>query len=212
MPEGSKNTNSKNTSLIQDATGVILAGGKSTRFGRNKAFETIGGSSLIARVVETMTSLFSETIIITNSPSQYRHLGLTMYQDLIKGLGPIGGIYTALKLINKDAAFFVACDMPFLNKSLISHMVEIRESYDVIVPRMGWKIEALHALYTKRCIGQIEKNIRQGIYQVMKVFEHLRVRYVDEKEIRRFDPDLRSFLNINRPQDLRRLEKIWLSS
>ena len=208
MPEGSKNTRTSTDPPFEDIVGVILAGGRSTRYGRNKAFETLGGKSLIARVVETMTSLFKETILMTNTPSEYEHLGLPTYQDLIKGLGPIGGIYTALKIIEKDAGFFVACDMPFLNKALISHMVSIRKDFDVIVPRMGWKIEALHALYRKSCVAQIEKNINDGIYQIVRVFEHVTVRYVDEEEIRQFDPQLRSFLNINRPQDLRRLKNL----
>jgi len=212
MPEGSKNIRTRTDPPFEDIVGVILAGGRSTRYGRNKAFETLGGKSLIGRVVETMTSLFRETILMTNTPSEYEHLGLAMHQDLIKGLGPIGGIYTALKIIQKDAGFFVACDMPFLNRALISHMVSIMEDFDVIVPRMGWKIEALHALYRKRCVAQIEKNINDGIYQVIRVFEHVTVRYVEEEEIRQFDPQFQSFLNINRPQDLRRLENLCLSS
>ena len=212
MPEGSKNTTDRGTPPFDGIVGVILAGGKSTRYGRNKAFELLGNKPLISYVVETMTSLFQETILMTNTPSEYQHLGLDMYQDLIKGLGPIGGIYTALKKIQADAAFFVACDMPFLSKSLISHMVSIREHFDVVVPRMGWKLEALHAIYRKTCVHRIEKNITDGIYQVIQIFRHLTVRYVEEEEIKQFDPEMRSFLNINRPQDLRRLKKLWRNS
>ncbi len=212
MLEGSKNIRDNNTPPFDSIVGVILAGGRSTRYGRNKAFEPLGDKPLISHVVETMTSLFQETILMTNTPAEYQHLGLAMYRDLIEGLGPIGGIYTALKTIQTDAAFFVACDMPFLSKSLISHMVSIRERFDVVVPRMGWKLEALHAIYRKSCIPRIEKNITDGIYQVIRIFRHLTVRYVEEEEIRQFDPKLRSFLNINRPQDLRRLKKQWRNS
>ena len=71
MPEGSKNIRTRTDPPFEDIVGVILAGGRSTRYGRNKAFETLGGKSLIGRVVETMTSLFRETILMTNTPSQY---------------------------------------------------------------------------------------------------------------------------------------------
>jgi len=212
MPEDSENTKAKIKPPFTDSVGIILAGGKSTRYGRNKALENIGGRTLIEHVVETMTSLFESIILITNTPAEYAHLGLPMHEDLIKGLGPIGGIYTALKVIDKDFGFVVACDMPFLSKTLITHMVSIKESFDVVVPRMDWKIEALHAIYRKSCLKQIEKNIAQEIYQVMRLFESVTVRYVEEEEIIQFDPELKSFLNINRPQDLRRLESLWLNS
>ncbi len=212
MPEDSGNTKARPAPPYGNIAGVILAGGKSSRYGRNKAFEKLGGKTLINHVVDTMTSLFQHTILMTNTPSEYEHLGLDMYEDLIKGLGPIGGIYTALKKIDQEAAFLVACDMPFLNRSLITYMVSVWENNDVVVPRMGWKLEALHAIYRKSCVSRIEKNIGNGIYQVIQIFDHLTVRYVDEEEIRQFDPQLRSFLNINRPQDLRRLENLWQNS
>jgi len=126
-----------------------------------------------------MSSLFKDIILMTNTPAEYAYLGLPMVEDIIKGLGPIGGIYTALKVMDKEAGFFVACDMPF---------------------------------YGKRCIRPIERNIDKGIYQVIRVFQDVSVRYVEEEEIRRFDPDLRSFLNVNRPDELRRMRELWQSS
>lgn len=212
MPEDSQNIRVNFSPPIADITGVILAGGKSTRYGRNKALEMLGEKTLIERVVETMSSIFQEVILMTNTPSDYAPLGLRMYEDLVKGLGPIGGIYTALKVINTDSAFVVGCDMPFLNKNLIIHMVSIQPGFDVVVPRMGWKIEALHAIYRKSCLKHIKRNISQKIYQLIRLFQFVVVRYVEEEEIRQFDPELKSFLNINRPQDLRRLESVWLNS
>ncbi|RLB41767.1 MAG: molybdenum cofactor guanylyltransferase [Deltaproteobacteria bacterium] len=212
MLEDSLSTRNKPEPPFRDIVGIILAGGKSARYGRNKALENIGGKALIEHVVDTVRPLFQDIIVITNTPSEYSHLGLEMHQDIIKGLGPIGGIYTALKVIKEDYGFVVACDMPFLNKALITYMVSLKKGFDVVVPRMGWKIEALHAIYNRGCIEQIEKNIQGKIYQVMRVFDSVNVRYVDEEEIKKFDPDLKSFLNINRPHDLRRLETLWLNS
>ena len=210
MPKSLKDTD-HHSSSSKGITGVILAGGKSSRYGKNKAFVEVNGTRLIERVVEILRPIFERIILITNSPQQYAYLNLPMYQDLIADLGPIGGIYTGLETISDEAGFFVACDMPFLNPALICHMLEIRGDYDAVVPRMGWKLESLHTLYTKQCIPAIRELIDSRIYQVMRSFSKIRVRYVDEEEIKSIDPELRSFLNINRPEELsgvQDLEKI----
>jgi molybdopterin-guanine dinucleotide biosynthesis protein A len=191
--------------LFGDITGVILAGGESRRYGRNKALEKINGIPLIEMVIGVMQSVFRHLILITNTPDQYSHLKLPMHEDLVKGLGPIGGISTALTAIPDDAAFLVACDMPFLNRKLIRYMVENRSDFDVVVPRVSGKMESLHAVYAKQCLPAIRKLLDSHEYQVIRIFSEVSVRYIEENEIRGFDPELKSFLNINEPQELRRL-------
>jgi len=189
-------------SSIGNVTGVILAGGKSSRYGRNKALEEINGIRLIERIIDLIRPVFHRLIIITNTPHEYAYLQLPMCEDLIKGLGPLGGIYTGLQAISDGAGFFVACDMPFLNIELIRHLVKLRDDFDAVVPRIDWKIETLHTLYGKQCLLPIKELIDAGECQIIRLFHKIRVRYVDEEEIRGFDPQLRSFFNINRPQDL----------
>lgn len=184
---------------IKDVTGVILAGGKSLRYGTNKALVKIDGIPLIERVINVMGSLFRHLILITNTPDEYSYLKLPMHEDLIKGLGPIGGIFTALMTIRNEAGFFVACDMPHLNRDLIHHMVEVQYDFDAVVPRTQEGTEALHALYGKRCLPPIKRLIDSSQYQIFRFFPKVSVRYVDENEIRRFDPQLESFFNINKP-------------
>jgi len=191
---------------INDVTGVILAGGKSTRYGKNKAFQTINGIPLIEKVLSVMESLFEELIIITNVPHTYSHLEFPVYEDLIAGLGPLGGIFTGLTAVSKEAAFFVACDMPSLNARLLRYMVECKEGFDAVVPRIAGQMEALHALYRTSCIPAIRSLIDAHQYQVFRFFPEVSVRYVDENEIRQFDPELSSFFNINTPQELKKLE------
>ena len=188
---------------IKDVTGVILAGGKSLRYGRNKALVTIDGIPLIERAINVMRSLFTHLILITNTPDEYTHLKLPMHEDLIKGLGPLGGIFTALMTITNQAGFFVACDMPHLNRELIYHMVEVRYDFDAVVPRTQEGTEALHALYGKRCLPSIKRLIDSSQYQIFRFFSKVSVRYVDENEIRRFDPQLESFFNINKPDAIK---------
>ena len=189
-------------SPLKGITGIILAGGKSSRYGANKAFVEINGVQLIERVITVMGSLFERLILITNTPHEYAHLNLPMYEDLIKGLGPIGGVLTGLEAISDESGFFVACDMPFINGDLIHYMVEVRDDYDAVVPRISWKMEALHALYRKSCLTAIRELIESNEYQTIKFFNKVRVRYVDWDEIRAFDPIRRSFFNVNSPQEL----------
>jgi len=187
---------------FQDIAAVILAGGRSSRFGRNKALEKVDGVPLIEKVIDVVRPLFEHLMISTNTPEEYAYLDLPMHEDLIKGLGPLGGIYTALETIKQDGGFVVACDMPFLNRGLIRHMVEIKAGFDVVVPRIDWKIEPLHCLYRKSCLPTIKRSIDSGRYQIIKFFSEVSVRYVDVDEITPFDPELRSFFNINRPQEV----------
>jgi molybdopterin-guanine dinucleotide biosynthesis protein A len=188
-----------------DIAGLILVGGKSSRYGSNKAMVEVDGVRLIERAVRVMQALFREVILLTNTPHEYAYLGLPMVEDLIKGLGPLGGVYTGLETIRCDAGFFVAC---FLNQDLIVHLVESRKGFDVVVPRIGWMIEPLHAVYTKKCLPGIRHLIDVKKYQIVNLFPSIRVRYVDEGEIRAYDPNLRSFFNINKPQDLPEAEKL----
>ena len=111
-------------------------------------------------------------------------------------------IYTGLTILSDETGFFVACDMPFLSESLIRHMVDVTGDFDAVVPRMDWMLEPLHALYSKKCLPIIQEAIGQNEHQILKCFAKLRVRYVDEEELRLWNPDLRSFFNINKPQDL----------
>lgn len=188
---------------VRDVTGVILAGGNSSRYGKNKAFVEVNGTPLIERVIGVMASVFDEVILMTNTPDEYVHLGLPMYADLIKGLGPVGGIYTALTVIRNAAGFFVACDMPALNAGLIRYMAAVRGAFDVVVPKISWRIEPLHAIYGRRCLPEVKRLIDARQYQIFHFFPKVSVRHVTEEEIRRYDPDLSSFFNINRPEDLR---------
>ena len=208
MPSESKISKHKTSRLIKDVAGVILVGGKSSRFGKNKALVKLNGIPLLDRVISVMSSLFQHLVLITNTPDEYAHLNLPMHEDLIKNLGPLGGIYTGLTVIRERIGFFVGCDMPFLSTGLIRHMVETRGDFDVVIPEVSGKVEPLHGLYNQNCLPVIKNMIDSGALQINRFFPEVLVRYVCEVEIRKFDPKLRSFVNINRPDELRRLKKI----
>ena len=151
--------------FFKDVTGFILLGGKSSRYGSNKAFVVIDGVRLVDRVARVMKSIFHRVVLLTNTPEEYAYLEMPMVEDLIKGLGPMGGIYTGLMTLSDEAGFFVACDMPFLSESLIRHMVDVRHDFDVVVPRVGWMLEpkgdqiAASSFTTNLTIRQIASKI-----------------------------------------------------
>ena len=182
--------------------GVVLAGGQSRRFVRNKALAEVDGHALIERVVGVLERLFPQVILITNTPDAYAHLGLSMFSDIIPGLGPIGGIYTALVHLPTPYGFIVACDMPFLNLQLIRYQVSLREGYAIVAPRRDWRIEPLHTLYSRSCLKPFQEAVERGERQIIRFYDKVRVRYVDEEELRQWDPDCRSLANINTPEDI----------
>jgi molybdopterin-guanine dinucleotide biosynthesis protein A len=193
---------SRFTRTSPGVTGLILAGGKSSRYGCNKALVEVEGRTLIEHAVRVMKTVFQEVILLTNTPADYAFLNLPMVEDIIKGLGPIGGIYTGLNTMSEEAGFFVACDMPFLNEALLRYMVEVSGDFDAVVPRIGWMLEPLHAIYTRRCLPVIKNSIDSRDYQIARCFSKISVKYLDEKELRSFDPKLQSLFNINEPKDL----------
>ena len=186
--------------------GLFSREGRAAVTERNKALVNINGIPLIKRVLRVVESLFPSIVVITNTPDDYAFLNLPMFEDKIKGLGPLGGIFTGLNVISKNAGFFVACDMPFLNSGLIRYLASVRQGFDVVVPTFSGKFEALHALYTQNCLPAIEQLIHDGVYQTIQLFQSVSVRYVEEHEMRRFDPELKSFSNINKPEELRKMK------
>lgn len=196
------------TARYEHVTGVILAGGLSTRYGQNKALLQIGGVRLIERIAEEMKRVFTRVILVTNQKRDFEYLKLPMVEDYIKGLGPIGGIYTGLRSISEQAGFFVACDMPLLHKGLIRYMVEAIDNHEAVVPSVGKLIEPLHALYTRSCLGTIRDLIDEKRYQVRLFYDRVSVRYVREDEIRRFCSPEEAFLNINTPEEFARIQSL----
>ena len=194
--------------LIDGITGIILAGGKSSRFGSNKALAKFNGIPLIELVINVLGRIFKKLMIITNSPLEYSYLKIPLYQDLVKDLGPVGGIYTGLDALNDDWAFFCACDMPFINEELIRYIAGVKDGFDAVVPKVGWKIEPLHALYSKNCLPAMKELIYKKEYQTIKAFNNINVRYVDEEEIKICDPQQKTFLNVNKQDELEQIVKM----
>ena len=188
--------------MMDKLTVAIQAGGKSSRMGTDKSFVLFQGRPLIEVVREAVEGLGDELIIVTNKPDDYAHLGLPMVGDLYPETGPLGGIYTALHHAAHPHLLTVACDMPWLNRPLLDYMAGLRGTADVIVPRWDKFPEPLHAVYSQACLEPIREKLEAQMYKITAFYGRVSLRFIDRAEIERFDPDGRSFINVNTAQDL----------
>lgn len=191
---------------------IVLAGGKSLRLGQDKVLETVGNRSLLQQVVSCVSLLSSYVIIVTTRQRTFSqsidYPKLKVVTDIYPDKGPLGGIYTGLATSTSFYNLVVASDMPFLNQALLRYMIQLSANFDLVVPRVDNLVEPLHAIYTKNCLAPIEQMIKQGELSVNKLFNLVRVRYVEAEEIERFDPKHLSFFNINTEADLERAREL----
>ncbi|HET8577443.1 MAG TPA: molybdenum cofactor guanylyltransferase [Methylomirabilota bacterium] len=186
-------------------TGVIQAGGKSTRMGgQPKALLELGGRRIIDRVVEVVRAVTDDTLIVTNTPELYASLGLPMVPDVFPDHGSLGGIYSGLKAAAGEAAFTVACDMPFLVPAVARLVTSRAGEADVVVPRVAGQLETLHACYGKRCLGPIETRLMAGQLKIIGFFDEVRVLEIPEAEVARYRAPELVFMNVNTPEELAR--------
>jgi molybdopterin-guanine dinucleotide biosynthesis protein A len=191
-----------------NVTGLILAGGKNLRMGKNKAFLEVNGQRIIDRTASLFRGIFKEVILVTNDPLDYLDLNLRMVRDLLPDKGSLGGVYTGLFHASYDRSFVAACDMPFLNADLVRYEIDLSPGFDITIPRTEDGFQPLHAVYSQRCLPFMEDLLRRDILKIIDFFPRVKKRELSTEEIRRFDPELISFLNINTPEDLERLQQI----
>jgi molybdopterin-guanine dinucleotide biosynthesis protein A len=191
-------------------TGVLLVGGESRRMGRNKAFLEIEGQTLLERSLQVLDRVCAEVFISCRENTMYQDFGFKTIPDLIKGQGPMAGLYAALQQANYEYMFIVACDMPFLNAEAITCLHGFCEDYDIILPSVSGKVHTLHAYYHKRILPFIERDLKANKLSINRAIfggslNELNKRVIAiEKEI--VDPRMqnifiKSLVNVNTPQE-----------
>jgi molybdenum cofactor guanylyltransferase len=186
-------------------TGVIQAGGKSTRMGGDpKALMELGGRPIVARVLDIVRQVTERVLLVTNTPDLYAFLGLPMVPDVFPEGGSLGGIYSGLRAAPGDAAFTVACDMPFLSAPVARLLLARAGEADVVAPRIGEQWETLHACYGKACLAPMERRLREGRLRITGFFEEVRVLAITEAEVAAVGDPARVFMNVNTPDELAR--------
>src|SRR3954463_12887821 len=157
-------------------TGVIQAGGKSTRMGGEpKALLELGGRRIVERVLDAVRPVVDDVLIVTNTPALYGFLGVPMVADVYPDHGSLGGIFSELSAAAGDAAFTVACDMPFLHPDVARLVIARAGQGAAAVPGGGGQLETLHALYAKACLPHIEARLKAGRLKIVGFFEDVRV-------------------------------------
>ena len=196
--------------MTNPCTGIILSGGLNTRFdGVNKALAPVGGIRIIDRLLEVFSGIFDETILVTNHPEHFLQYDLTIVTDIFEQRSSLTGVHTGLFYARNPYAFFSACDTPFLKKELIEFLIKnIEPNIDIIMPQTTAGFEPLCAAYSKRCLEAAQNHLVQKKLKITKTFRKSRIKTVSERVLRKIDPELQSFFNINTPEDLKRAEEM----
>ena len=182
--------------------GFVLAGGKSSRMGRDKALLEIDGEPLIARAMRLVNSVLGEAVVIASAPG-YEALGLKIVTDDFPGYGPLGGIATALHVSTKPWNLVIACDLPYLTEPWLEYLVQraLKSLADAVVPMNVLGPEPLSAMYHKNAEMRIRTAVEGGIRKVTDSFVTLSVEHVEPSEWKAFASDGVLFKNVNSPAD-----------
>ncbi|WP_048601240.1 molybdenum cofactor guanylyltransferase [Rubeoparvulum massiliense] len=192
-----------------NATAIILAGGKSSRMGTNKALLPVGGEQNITRLRNRLQLLFPEVLLVTNDPETYQFLQIPITTDRYPGQGPLAGIHAGLDLSSNPYALVIACDMPFISQEIAHYLVEQAEGFDAVVPRIEGQLHPLFAVYRSALVPVIEECLKSDQLRMNDLLEQVKVRYIDEKELENAKLTIgEAFYNMNRPEEYERAQQI----
>lgn len=192
--------------VTSDICAVILAGGKSSRMGSNKALLDFGGRPLISVLVDRIRHITNQILISSNDPNPYEFLNLPVIPDQYRGHGPLAGLHAAM-LWNECPLYIVlACDLPNLQASLLLKLADLAKGYDVAIPRTRDGLaHPLCAVYRRTCLPEVENSLLRGDSKIIEILmqSSLSIRWVGPEEGHYRDADL---ANINTPEDLQKLK------
>ncbi len=187
-----------------DYTGVILAGGKNTRFpGGKKAFRRVDDSMILESIHHIFSSLFKEVILVVNEPGEFAGWDMVVVTDIIPARCALAGLHAGLFYASQPYAYVTACDTPFITPHVIEYILnQVEPGYDVIIPGTDDGLEPLSAVYSKECIPLIEDKLEQNIFMIKKFFRRNKVKHILPDQMRQVDPDMRFAFNVNTSEDL----------
>jgi molybdopterin-guanine dinucleotide biosynthesis protein A len=190
---------------------VIQAGGKSSRMGLNKALLPFQGEPLILRVYHRLASIVNEVLVTVNQKADFESLGLPLVPDLLPGKGTLGGFYTGLQAARNPLVAVVGCDMPFVSPILLHAELDLltRTDVDAVIPFSENGLEPLHAVYRRQtCLPAIYKSLVAERLRLISWLPDVKVQEMTLDEVKRHDPNLFAFFNVNTPDELKRAESM----
>jgi molybdopterin-guanine dinucleotide biosynthesis protein A len=186
--------------MSNTSTGVILAGGKSSRMGENKALLNLDGRPFVAHVASTLQAVFDRVVVVANDDSTYGFLGLEIFGDIYHDCGPLGGIHSALVHANNRDIFVSACDTPFITKDLVNYIIAFESRALAKVPSHNNRVHPLCGLYTQDCVTMIVKRLESRRLRVLDFLEEAQATVIPiSPELPFFREEL--FANFNSPAD-----------
>lgn len=169
----------ENSSIRENAAAIILAGGKSSRMGRDKSLLPANNLPLIEKIASQLDGHFQEIIIGSNDIEKYRFLHLPVIPDLEEGKGPLMGIYSTLLSSKHEINFVIACDIPDLNMKYVKELIRQAKDYQIVVPIWSdGNFEPLFAVYKKSVLDSVKKILDRGQRQIRLLFELVAVKYL----------------------------------
>lgn len=197
--------------MYNDITGIILAGGKSTRMGKNKSLLKIDDQTIIERVINLMKSCFKDVILITNTPEEYEFIDIPIYKDIFEYKGPLAGIQTGLSYSKTDDNFIISCDIPLMTKEIIEFIIDYKTDKPITICKADGFIQQLAGRYSKYVLDIAVEILEAGINEtrdkkqqkrkcaVLSLIDNVGAEIIDVKNIPFYKDG--TFYNMNRPED-----------
>ncbi|PYZ97112.1 molybdenum cofactor guanylyltransferase [Alteribacter lacisalsi] len=197
-------------------TAVILAGGQSSRMGKNKALLSINGLPVIERIKNVLSQSCCGMLVVANSPEQYRFLHVPVVPDRFPDSGPLAGIHAGILESGCEWHFVAACDVPLISRDVIEILLREMEDNpetDVILPKAGGRLQPMTALYRRSVLPAVEEALKSGQLKLLDALNGLDLIYVDEQKAaaQGMDPERweQSFFNMNRPEEYSEVLRIF---
>lgn len=206
--------------MYNDITGIILAGGKSSRMGTNKSLLKLNGKTVIERVVDLMNSIFRKVIIITNTLEVYDFINLPKYKDIYSYKGPLAGIHSGLKYSNTDKNFIISCDIPLMNKKMIEYIVDYKTEKPITICKANGFIQQLAGIYSKSVLPLVENSLnaseeelrnadqKKRKCKVLSLLNKAGAELIDAEKLAFYNEYL--FHNMNKPEDYEKIKQLLI--
>ncbi|WP_394140566.1 molybdenum cofactor guanylyltransferase [Cytobacillus oceanisediminis] len=184
-------------------TGIILAGGHSSRMGENKAFLKVGGKMVIERIADQLATISSQMIVVANNHEEYRFLGLPLVSDHWKERGPLAGIHAGLMASKMQKNLIVACDMPFISAEIGKILLKKLDTHQAAVPEIDGRLHPLFAAYRKDTKEAAEQALRDNRLRIRGFLHDINASIMKGEELKRmgFLYEQAHFFNMNRPDE-----------
>ena len=168
----------------------------------------VEGQPLTARIVDRLRRVSDDVMLVGNRLERFAGMSARLIPDEVTAMGGLGGMFTSLQQARHPYVFVGACDMPFVDPAAVRFLASLTDGYDVVMPQLGGILQPMHAIYGQSALPAIERLIAAGDACPLNFLPEIRMRTVNEDELKPIDPQLRSFFNVNKRRDWEEMQSI----